>query len=137
MKNQHYSFIAVKKVQGFCSRYDGRVCRKHLGSLGLVWYNISSSNMGGWLNEKITSEIWTEMINNFREPCRTTAEVNIYVIVFFSRFLLRNIIFRNSYVDLLFLNAILLKDLINKVFLFAKKTAFLSSIFSVSMNGCL
>ena len=68
---------AIERPSGFCAPYEGRICRKHLGGRGLVWYNISETDKGGWANEQITKEIWGEMISNFREPCRDAAEVNI------------------------------------------------------------
>lgn len=67
---------AIRRPLGYCAPYNGRVCRKHLSGGGLVWYNITANNQGGWLNEHITKELWAEMIENFREPCRTAAEVS-------------------------------------------------------------
>lgn len=64
----------VRRPLGYCAPYNGRVCREHLSGAGLVWYNITAADKGGWLNEHITRELWGEMINNFREPCRTAAE---------------------------------------------------------------
>lgn len=64
----------VRRPLGYCAPYNGRVCQHHLGGTGLVWYNITSIDRGGWLNEHITRELWAEMIDNFREPCRTAAE---------------------------------------------------------------
>ncbi|KAK3871189.1 hypothetical protein Pcinc_023649, partial [Petrolisthes cinctipes] len=64
----------IRRPLGYCAPYNGRVCRKHLTGGGLVWYNITANNQGGWLNEHITRELWAEMIDNFREPCRTAAE---------------------------------------------------------------
>jgi hypothetical protein len=31
-----------------------QVCRSYLHGRGLVWFNISQDNAGGWLNEEIT-----------------------------------------------------------------------------------
>ncbi|XP_066946462.1 tyrosine-protein kinase transmembrane receptor Ror2-like isoform X3 [Macrobrachium rosenbergii] len=64
----------IRRPLGYCAPYNGRVCRHHLGGTGLVWYNITATDKGGWLNEHITRELWAEMIDNFREPCRTAAE---------------------------------------------------------------
>ncbi|XP_069164828.1 tyrosine-protein kinase transmembrane receptor Ror2 isoform X2 [Procambarus clarkii] len=64
----------VRRPLGYCAPYNGRVCRQHLAGAGLVWYNITATDKGGWLNEHITRELWGEMIDNFREPCRTAAE---------------------------------------------------------------
>ncbi|CAL4093927.1 unnamed protein product, partial [Meganyctiphanes norvegica] len=64
----------LRRPLGYCAPYSGRVCRKHLAGKGLVWYNITANDQGGWLNEHITKELWAEMIDNFREPCRSAAE---------------------------------------------------------------
>ena len=40
----------------------------------MVMYYISG-NAGGLINEQITSGLWTEMISEFPEPCRTAAQV--------------------------------------------------------------
>ncbi|XP_071543142.1 tyrosine-protein kinase transmembrane receptor Ror2-like isoform X2 [Panulirus ornatus] len=69
-----HSVSPVRRPLGYCAPYNGRVCRDHLSGEGLVWYNITPADKGGWLNEHITRELWGEMIDNFREPCRTAAE---------------------------------------------------------------
>ncbi|XP_050726079.1 tyrosine-protein kinase transmembrane receptor Ror2-like [Eriocheir sinensis] len=64
----------IRRPLGYCAPYNGRVCKEHLQGPGLVWYNITATDQGGWLNEHITRELWSEMINNFRELCREAAE---------------------------------------------------------------
>lgn len=67
-KNKDYS-------KGYCAPYSGQICRKYLQGHGLVWFNISQDNSGGWLNEQITQNLWKELILNLQEPCRSAAEV--------------------------------------------------------------
>ena len=62
------------KVKGYCAPYNGAVCRNYIVGRGLVWFNISQDNAGGWRNEEITSAIKEELINNLAEPCRSAAE---------------------------------------------------------------
>ncbi|XP_071452012.1 tyrosine-protein kinase transmembrane receptor Ror2-like isoform X2 [Hetaerina americana] len=59
---------------GYCAPYNGKVCKHYLNGTGLVWFNISHDNPGGWLNEQITSGLWEEMVVKLREPCRSAAE---------------------------------------------------------------
>ncbi|XP_069694454.1 tyrosine-protein kinase transmembrane receptor Ror2 [Periplaneta americana] len=59
---------------GYCAPYNGKVCKHYLNGTGLVWFNISHDNTGGWLNEKITAGLWKEMIVGLKEPCRSAAE---------------------------------------------------------------
>ena len=61
--------------KGYCAPYNGQVCRHYLVGRGLVWFNISQDNSGGWLNEQITQNLWEELIVKLREPCRSSAEV--------------------------------------------------------------
>ncbi|XP_076037901.1 tyrosine-protein kinase transmembrane receptor Ror2-like [Oratosquilla oratoria] len=64
----------MRPPKGYCAPYNGRVCRQHLSGPGLVWFDISNTDGGGWLNEQITRELWKEMIEKFREPCKSAAE---------------------------------------------------------------
>ncbi|XP_023341942.1 tyrosine-protein kinase transmembrane receptor Ror2 [Eurytemora carolleeae] len=59
---------------GYCAPYSGKVCRSHLQGRGLVWFDISQDNAGGWLNEEITSGLQEELIDKLQEPCRTAAQ---------------------------------------------------------------
>ncbi|CAG0914323.1 unnamed protein product [Notodromas monacha] len=61
--------------EGYCAPYNGQVCKAKLNGTGLVWYNISYDNTGGWLNEQITGGLWKELIMTLEEPCRSAAEV--------------------------------------------------------------
>ncbi|XP_059469753.1 tyrosine-protein kinase transmembrane receptor Ror2-like [Neocloeon triangulifer] len=60
--------------RGYCAPYNGKICKNYLHGSGLVWFNISHDNSGGWLNEQITTGLWDEMIDNLKEPCRSAAE---------------------------------------------------------------
>ena len=40
-----------------------------------MWFNDSNDNPGGWLNERITTNLWEELIQRLVEPCRSAAEV--------------------------------------------------------------
>ena len=61
--------------KGYCAPYNGQVCRNYLKGRGLVWFNVSQDNSGGWLNEQITQKLWSEIIEKLEEPCRSAAEV--------------------------------------------------------------
>jgi hypothetical protein len=39
--------------KGYCAPYNGQVCRQYLVGRGLVWFNVSQDNSGGWLNEQV------------------------------------------------------------------------------------
>ena len=62
--------------KGYCAPYNGQVCKKYLQGRGLVWFNISKDNSGGWVNEQITQSLWNELIVKLHEPCRSAAEVS-------------------------------------------------------------
>ena len=73
-----FSEAAVESNQvakGYCAPYNGQVCRQYLVGRGLVWFNVSQDNSGGWLNEQITQNLWEEVIVKLKEPCRSSAEV--------------------------------------------------------------
>jgi len=61
-------------VKGYCAPYNGHVCRNYIHGRGLVWFNISQDNAGGWRNEEITMAIKEELIDNLEEPCKAAAE---------------------------------------------------------------
>ena len=61
--------------KGYCAPYNGQVCRNYLKGRGLVWFNVSQDNSGGWLNEQIAQKLWSEIIEKLEEPCRSAAEV--------------------------------------------------------------
>ena len=63
--------------KGYCAPYNGQVCKKYLQGRGLVWFNISKDNSGGWVNEQITQSLWNELIEKLHEPCRSAAEVSL------------------------------------------------------------
>lgn len=58
------------KHDGYCGFYHGKICRKYIDDTTRVYYN----NSGGIKNEEITTGLWSEMIEKFKEPCRTAAE---------------------------------------------------------------
>ena len=65
--------------KGYCAPYNGQVCKKYLQGRGLVWFNISKDNSGGWVNEQITQSLWNELIVKLHEPCRSAAEVRVNI----------------------------------------------------------
>ena len=65
---------AQGQVRGYCAPYNGAVCRSYIVGRGLVWFNISQDNAGGWRNEEITLAIKAELIETLQEPCRSAAE---------------------------------------------------------------
>ena len=65
-----------KTLEGYCAPYNGQVCKKYLQGRGLVWFNISKDDSGGWVNEQITQSLWNELITKLHEPCRSAAEVS-------------------------------------------------------------
>ncbi len=65
--------------KGYCAPYNGQVCRSYLRGRGLVWFNVSQDNSGGWLNEQITQNLWEEVIEKLSEPCKSAAEVRDYM----------------------------------------------------------
>ncbi|KAM0728242.1 Tyrosine-protein kinase transmembrane receptor Ror2 [Formica fusca] len=70
-----FSAIQAKpESQGYCAPYSGKICKKYLTGIGKVWFNDSNDNPGGWLNEKITTNLWEELIETLLEPCRSAAE---------------------------------------------------------------
>lgn len=60
---------------GYCSVYTGRICKGHINARQ-VWFS-SSDGTGGWLNEKTTADLFTEMISELPAICRAAAEVHI------------------------------------------------------------
>ena len=63
-----------RAMKGYCAPYNGAVCRNYIVGRGLVWFNISQDNAGGWRNEEITAAIKDELIDSLAEPCRSAAE---------------------------------------------------------------
>lgn len=55
---------------GYCAPYTGQVCRKYLNGSSLVYYNFTTDSPPVPLNEKITEELWSEIISSLLEPCR-------------------------------------------------------------------
>lgn len=55
---------------GYCAPYTGQVCRKYLNGTSLVYYNFTTDSPPVPLNEKITEELWSEIISSLLEPCR-------------------------------------------------------------------
>uniref|UniRef100_A0A6V7MC42 receptor protein-tyrosine kinase n=1 Tax=Bracon brevicornis TaxID=1563983 RepID=A0A6V7MC42_9HYME len=68
--------------QGYCAPYNGKICRKYLTGIGKVWFNDTSDNPGGLLNEQITTDLWEELIGTLKEPCRSAAEKMLCVYAF-------------------------------------------------------
>lgn len=79
-------FLGFCKAEfdGYCAPYHGTICNSYLNNSGLVWFNVAfdgTSMAGGWLNEKITIDLWEEVITGLKEPCRSAAEVHILLIL--------------------------------------------------------
>jgi hypothetical protein len=69
-----------------------QVCRSYLHGRGLVWFNISQDNAGGWLNEEITlgkhtgpgcGLVWSRSLTVWTI---LEAEINIALVWFVLRF---------------------------------------------------
>lgn len=74
--------VIVDQAGGFCAPYHGKICKKYLNGIGTVWFNDSADNPSGWLNEKITTDLWDELIQKLAEPCRSAAEVKPKTLTF-------------------------------------------------------
>lgn len=79
LNEKYFKFIffifTEPESQGYCAPYNGKICKKYLTGIGKVWFNDSNDNPGGWLNERITTNLWEELIQRLVEPCRSAAEV--------------------------------------------------------------
>ncbi|XP_043284143.1 tyrosine-protein kinase transmembrane receptor Ror2 isoform X2 [Venturia canescens] len=60
--------------EGYCDVYNGQICKKYLTGIGKVWYHNTTDNLNGWLNERITTDLWEDLIQKLKEPCRSAAE---------------------------------------------------------------
>ncbi|XP_015599014.1 tyrosine-protein kinase transmembrane receptor Ror2 isoform X2 [Cephus cinctus] len=70
-----FNLVQVKsESHGYCAPYNGKICKKYLTGIGEVWFNDSNDNPGGWQNERITTDLWEELIQRLVEPCRSAAE---------------------------------------------------------------
>lgn len=60
----------------YCAPYTGSVCRPYIPSKNLVYFNLTTDDMGVHipLNEMITQNLWSELISSLQEPCRSAAE---------------------------------------------------------------
>lgn len=67
-ENVHYE-------EGYCAPYNGKICKSFISS-GQVWYSREDST-GGWENEKITTNLWQELILGLNGLCRLAAEVSL------------------------------------------------------------
>ncbi|XP_045482312.1 tyrosine-protein kinase transmembrane receptor Ror2 [Harmonia axyridis] len=67
---------SCEKYDGHCGFYYGKICKKYIDDLKMVYYNTSM------YNEEITVGLWDEMIITFKEPCRSAAEVFICAYAF-------------------------------------------------------
>lgn len=66
--------------EGYCAPYNGKVCKSFISS-GQVWYSREDST-GGWENEKITTNLWEELIQGLTGLCREAAEVSSWLALF-------------------------------------------------------
>lgn len=54
--------------QSYCWTYHGNICKNYLSNKIVSYHNMA------YLNEEITTGLWTEMIEPLQEPCRRAAE---------------------------------------------------------------
>lgn len=64
--------VNLQAVTNFCAPYQGTVCKAHL-THQFIFYNYTGGDKGT-LNEKITNNLWRELIAPLSEPCRSAAE---------------------------------------------------------------
>ena len=64
-----------EEPSGYCARYTGRICDGYLSNPSSVWFNISSDESGGWLNEQLVEGLWEEVIRSLALPCQSAAKV--------------------------------------------------------------
>lgn len=57
---------------GYCAPYNGKVCKMNVVS-NQVWYS-HDDETGGWENEKITTDIYHELVSGLIGLCRDPAE---------------------------------------------------------------
>lgn len=61
--------------EGYCAPYSGKICKSFMGENHLsVWFSRKDPT-GGWTNEKITSDLFKELLVDLPEYCRKAAEV--------------------------------------------------------------
>lgn len=60
-----------KQQNGYCAPYNGKVCKSFINTQ--VWYS-RDDKTGGWINEKITSELWKELIETLPDSCMYAAQ---------------------------------------------------------------
>ena len=64
-----------EEPSGYCARYTGKICDGYLSNPSSVWFNISSDETGGWLNEQLVEGLWEEVIRTLDQPCQSAAKV--------------------------------------------------------------
>lgn len=73
------------ETEGYCAPYNGKICKSFVSS-NQVWY--SKEHQHGWANERITTDLWNELISGLQGLCRKPAEViqfPIHIILYISR----------------------------------------------------
>ncbi|EAA04776.2 AGAP006988-PA [Anopheles gambiae str. PEST] len=63
---------AGDEEEGYCAPYNGKVCKRFINSRQ-VWYS-REDGTGGWENEKITTALFEDLINDLPPSCRPAAE---------------------------------------------------------------
>ncbi|KFB52887.1 AGAP006988-PA-like protein [Anopheles sinensis] len=63
---------AGDEEEGYCAPYNGKVCKRFINSRQ-VWYS-REDGTGGWENEKITTALFDDLINDLPQYCRPAAE---------------------------------------------------------------
>ena len=66
---------AGDEEEGYCAPYNGKVCKRFINSRQ-VWYS-REDGTGGWENEKITTALFEDLINDLPPSCRPAAEVSV------------------------------------------------------------
>jgi hypothetical protein len=56
---------------GYCAPYNGKICKSYITTQ--VWYSREDKS-GGWLNEKITTGLFDELMEDLPPNCRWAAE---------------------------------------------------------------
>merc|ERR1711911_573626 len=74
--------VKEEEPSGYCARYTGKICDGYLSNPSSVWFNISSDETGGWLNEQLVEGLWEEVIHTLGQPCQSAARVGLFFCLF-------------------------------------------------------
>lgn len=62
----------VPEELGYCAPYNGKVCKSFISSVQ-VWFS-KEDPTGGWENEKITTHLFEELIDDLPDLCKFAAQ---------------------------------------------------------------